>query len=63
MGFMKPKTPEKSQEQVTAEKRAAAESDRLDVEASKRTAAAYRRRRGRSSLISGEETGIKSTLG
>lgn len=63
MGFMKPKAPEKSEEQIAAEKRASAESERLDAETAKRTQAAYRARRGRSSLLAEAESGVKSTLG
>jgi hypothetical protein len=61
--FSKPKAPEKSPEQVKAEKAQVAELDRLSAKEESMKLAAARRRRGRASLISGEETGVKSTLG
>lgn len=61
--FSKPKMPEKSAEQVQLEKAQVAESKRADVEIRSRKMAARRRRGGRSSLISGEERGVKSMLG
>ena len=61
--FSKPKAPEKSEAQVKAEQAQVAELDRLTKKEDAMKAAASRRRRGRASLISGEETGIKTTLG
>ena len=61
--FSKPKAPEKSEAQVKAEEAQVAELDRLTKKEDAMKAAASRRRRGRASLISGEETGIKTTLG
>lgn len=61
--FSKPKAPEPTAAQKKAEAASLAESERLDKEVAARKAATARKRRGRASLISGEETGIKSTLG
>ena len=61
--FSKPKAPAPSAAQVKAEKSQAAELDRLTKKEDSMKAAMKRRRRGRASLISGDEGGIKSTLG
>ena len=55
--------PSKSAEQVEAEKFQADEIKRLKAEEDQRKAALTRGQRGRASLISGAETGIKETLG
>ena len=49
--------------QVKAEKRQSAELDRLTKKEDSMKAAMKRKRRGRASLISGDERGIKNTLG
>lgn len=46
-----------------AQRRQAEEHRRLTEQEEKRKAAAARSRRGRASLISGEETGLRDTLG
>lgn len=61
--FSKPKMPEKSADQIAAEKFQADEIKRLKKEESQRKAALSRAQGGRASLISGSETGIKDTLG
>jgi hypothetical protein len=61
--FSSPKPPAKSEEQLKAEKAQAAELDRLSAKEESQKMAMARRRRGRASLISGEETGVKTTLG
>ena len=62
--FSKPKPPQKSEAQVRAEEAQVAELDRLTKKEDAMKAAASRKRRGRASLISGEETGVRSgTLG
>ena len=61
--FKKPKMPEKSAEQIESEKFQADEIKRLKAEEDQRKAALTRGQRGRASLISGAETGIKETLG
>jgi len=59
----KPKMPEKSADQLAAEKHQADEIKRLKAEESQRKSALLRGKRGRASLLSGAETGIKETLG
>jgi hypothetical protein len=61
--FSKPKAPAKSASQVKAEAHQSAEIDRLTKKEDSMKAALGRRRRGRASLISGDERGITSTLG
>ena len=61
--FSKPKMPEKSADQIKAEKFQADEIKRLEKEEASRKLALQRSRSGRASLISGAETGIKDTLG
>jgi hypothetical protein len=61
--FSSPKPPAKSEEQLKAEKAQSAELDRLSAKEESQKMAMARRRRGRASLISGEETGVKTTLG
>ena len=61
--FSSPKPPAKSEEQIKAEKSQAAELERLSQKEQQMKMASARRRRGRASLISGEETGVKTTLG
>jgi hypothetical protein len=61
--FSSPKPPAKSEEQLKAEKAQSAELDRLAAKEESQKMAMARRRRGRASLISGEETGVKTTLG
>jgi hypothetical protein len=61
--FSSPKPPTKSEEQLKAEKAQSAELDRLAAKEESQKMAMARRRRGRASLISGEETGVKTTLG
>ena len=55
--------PEKSADQIKAEKFQADEIKRLEKEEASRKLALQRSRSGRASLISGAETGIKDTLG
>lgn len=59
----KPKMPEKSADQISAEKFQADEIKRLKGEEDSRKAALKRSQGGRASLISGSETGLKDTLG
>ena len=61
----KPKMPEKSAEQLSAEKFQADEVTRLKKEESARKAALSRGQSGRASLLSGGEAGVvaKETLG
>lgn len=61
--FSKPKAPAKSAYQVKAEKSQSVELDRLSKKEGSMKAALKRKRRGRASLISGDERGIRSTLG
>jgi len=58
-----PKAPAKSVAQVKAEKRQEAEIVKLEKKETAVKESMKRRRRGRSSLISGDERGIRSTLG
>ena len=55
--------PAKSEAQVKAEANQSAELDRLTKKEDSMKAAMKRRRRGRGSLISGDEQDIKNTLG
>ena len=55
--------PAKSDYQVKAEEHQSAELDRLTKKEDSMRSAMKRRRRGRASLISGDERGIKNTLG
>jgi hypothetical protein len=57
------KAPAKSEYQVKAEANQSAELDRLTKKEDSMKAAMKRRRRGRGTLISGNENGIKNTLG
>jgi hypothetical protein len=59
--FTKPRGP--SAEQLKAEHTAVRRNNELDAKLAKQTAAGTRRRRGRASLISGDERGISDTLG
>jgi hypothetical protein len=59
----KPKMPEKSADQIAAEKFQADEIKRLKAEEDQRKSALTRSQGGRASLISGAETGVKDTLG
>ncbi len=65
--FSKPKMPQKSEDQLIAERSQADEIKRLKREESARKAALVRGQGGRASLISGSERGIsagtKDTLG
>ena len=61
--FSSPKAPAPSPAQVKAEKAQTKELERLTKKEDSMKAAMKRRRRGRASLISGDERGIKSTLG
>lgn len=61
--FSSPKAPAKSEAQIKAEKSQAEELDRLTKKEDSMKAAMKRRRRGRGSLISGDERGVRSTLG
>lgn len=61
--FSKPKMPEKSEDQKTAERLQAEELKRLKKEEGSRKAALVRGQGGRASLISGSESGLKDTLG
>lgn len=61
--FSSPKPPEKTEAQKKAEKRAEARDASLDREVASRSAATRRRRRGRASLISTNERGVRGTLG
>ncbi len=61
--FSKPKAPAKSETQIRAEKRAEERDARLESELSVRKAASRRKRRGRASLISNDERGVRATLG
>ena len=61
--FSSPKAPAKSASQVKAEKHQTAEIARLTKKEDSMKAAMGRKRRGRASLISGDERGIKNTLG
>ena len=64
MGFLSPDAPAPSESQVKAEARRDRETRKEEFVAKKRQSAGFRRRMGRSLLISGEETGVKSkTLG
>lgn len=58
-----PKAPAKSKTVIKAEKRQADEIVKLEKKEKKQEAAMSRRRRGKASLISGLETGIRDTLG
>jgi len=60
-----PKGPSKAERaaKAAADKRQADELAKLTREEDQRTAAASRKKRGRASLISGEETGLSDTLG
>lgn len=60
-GGGKPKGP--SAAQVAAEKRQADELIKLKKQEDSRIKAASRKKQGRASLISGEETGLSDTLG
>lgn len=60
-GGSKPAGPSKAQ--IEAEKRQKEELAKLEAEKAGREAALKRSRRGRASLISGEETGLKGSLG
>ena len=55
--------PGPSKAQVVAEAAQTKELDDLQLKEDARVAAMGRRRRGRASLLSGEETGMKETLG
>lgn len=57
------KAPAKSQAQIDAETAQAEELTRLKEKETSMKAAMSRRRRGRASLISNDERGVRSTLG
>jgi len=64
MGFLKPDAPAPSESQVKAEELRDRETRKEEFVAKKRQSAGFRRRMGRSLLISGDEQGVKSkTLG
>jgi len=64
MGFLKPDAPAPSESQVKAEEVRDRETRKEEFVAKKRQSAGFRRRMGRSLLISGDEQGVKSkTLG
>jgi len=64
MGFLSPSAPGPSESQLKAEAQRDREMRKEEFTAKKRQSAGFRRRMGRSLLISGEETGVKSkTLG
>lgn len=58
-----PPPPKKSQAQIDAEKAQEKELKDLQAKEESRTLAMQRKRRGRASLITGDETGMKQTLG
>ncbi len=60
-----PKAPKKTASQIRAEKKQAAEDSRTSEELNTARKASYRSRRGKASLISGDEQGItdKTLLG
>jgi hypothetical protein len=58
-----PAAPAKSQAQIDAEKAQEQELADLKAKEESRTAAMARKRRGRASLLTGDETGMKQTLG
>jgi len=57
------KPPAKTETVIKAEKRQADEIVKLEKKEKKQEAAIARKRRGKASLISGLETGIRDTLG
>jgi hypothetical protein len=64
MGFLSPSAPGPSETQVKAEKVRDRETRKEEFAAKKRQSAGFKRRQGRSLLISGDEKGVKSpTLG
>jgi len=68
MSFSKPKKPKgpsaaERKASADAAKRQADELSKLQSEEESRKKAAQRKKRGRASLISGEETGLTDTLG
>lgn len=57
------KPPAKTETVVKAEKRQADELVKLDKKEKKQEAAMKRKKRGKASLLSGLETGVRDTLG
>jgi len=64
MGFLSPDAPQPSESQLKAEALRDRETRKEEFAATKRQSSGFRRRTGRSLLMSGAETGVKSkTLG
>jgi len=64
MGFLSPDAPEPSESQLKSEELRDRELRKEEFQAKKRQSSGFRRRTGRSLLISEKETGVKSkTLG
>ena len=64
MGFLSPSAPGPSESQLKAEEQRDRETRKEEFAAKKRQSAGFKRRQGRSLLISGDERGVKSpTLG